>query len=81
LTVSRASFEVAISFRAAVRGISTAMQSSAARMVAPRRRPDIRPTSPKIDPSPIGTVMAGLTGLISTLTEPEAMPNSDDPIA
>ena len=81
LTVSRASATWDISFSAAVRGISTRIQSSAARTVAPRRRPEIRPTSPKIELVGIGTVIDGSLGLISTSTEPVATPNSDDPTA
>ena len=41
---------VAISLSAALRGISTTIAPSAARTVAPRLRPEISPTSPKIEP-------------------------------
>jgi hypothetical protein len=53
--------------------------SRRARIVAPRRRPEIRPTSPKIDPCPIGTVIEGSAGLTSTATDPSAMANSEEP--
>ena len=69
----------ACSFSAAVREISTTMTSSAALIVAPRRRPEIRPTSPKIEPCSIGTVIDGSSGLISTATEPSAMAKSELP--
>ena len=69
----------AISLSAAVRDTSTRIESSAARIVAPRRRPEIRPTSPKIDPVSIGTVIDGSVGLTSTRTDPSAIANSDDP--
>ena len=48
-------------------------------LVEPRLRPEIRPTSPKIELAPIETVMLGLVGSTSTFTEPSAMPNTDDP--
>ena len=57
---------VDISFSAALRGISTTIAPEAARTVAPRRRPEIRPTSPTIEPCAIGTVIAGLAGSTST---------------
>ena len=70
----------AISFRAAVRDTSTAIMSVPARTVAPRRRPEISPTSPKIDPCSIGTVIDGLSLSTSTSAFPCAMPNrQDDP--
>ncbi len=80
LTVSRASLFWAISRSEAVRGISSRMQGSAARMVAPRRRPEIRPTSPKIEPWPMGTVSRRFFGLTSTFTDPAAMPNIELPM-
>jgi hypothetical protein len=63
---------------AAVRGISTRIASSEVRMVAPRRRPEMRPTSPKIEPVWMGTFAFGPT---STSTEPEAMAKSESPEA
>ena len=45
---------VDISFSAALRGISTTIAPEAARTVAPRLRPEIRPTSPTIEPCAIG---------------------------
>ena len=63
-----------------MRGISSRMEGSAARTVAPRGRPEIRPTSPTIEPRGIGTVIRFLPAPTSTSTEPEAMPNSDEPI-
>ena len=56
--------------------ISTRIESSAARIVAPRRRPEIRPTSPKIEPRGMRTPLPFGR---QTSTEPEAIANSDDP--
>ena len=66
-------------FSAAVREISTQIESSPARIVAPRRRPEINPTSPKIKPVLIGTILVGSFASINTSTEPLAMENNDDP--
>ena len=70
---------VDISFSAALRGISTTIAPDAARTVAPRLRPEIRPTSPTIEPCSIGTVTSGLVGSISTTTDPSAIANRDEP--
>ena len=67
------------SFSAALRLISMQIVSSAATMVAPRLRPEIRPTSPKIVPAGIGTTLDGSFGSMRTWTEPEAIAKSDDP--
>ena len=50
------------------------------RTVAPRRRPEIRPTSPKIEPCWIGTtLLASLPDRSRTFTAPSAMANSEEP--
>ena len=70
---------VASNLSAAVRDSSMHTVGSAARIVAPRLRPEIRPTSPKIEPCPIGTVTEGSAGLTSTSTEPWAIANIEEP--
>jgi hypothetical protein len=75
-TARAAAGTVAISLSAALRDSSIATVGPAARIVAPRRRPEISPTSPKIDPCSIPTVAFAPT---STSTEPSAMPNIDEP--
>src|SRR3546814_1537097 len=50
-----------MSLSAAVRDTSTMIESAPARTVAPRRRPEIRPTSPKIEPCSMGTSTPGAT--------------------
>ncbi len=68
-----------MSLSAALRDSSTTTVGSAARIVEPRRRPEIRPTSPKIDPCGIGTTFDGSSLSISTSTEPCAMAKSEVP--
>jgi hypothetical protein len=79
VTARLASGTADISLSAARRDTSTRIASSAVRMVAPRGRPEMRPTSPKMEPCPIGTVMLRSLGLISTRTLPVAMAKSDEP--
>jgi hypothetical protein len=78
-TASRAGGTWLISFSAAMRGISTQIVGSAARMVAPRLRPEIRPTSPKISLAGMVTVMFGLEGSTSTFTEPFGDAEHEEP--
>ena len=79
LTARLADGAVASSLSAARRENSTATVDSAARTVDPRLRPEISPTSPKMDPVPIGTVTDLSDGSTSTSTEPSAMANIDEP--
>ena len=69
----------AISLSAALRDISTRMASAPTRMVAPRLRPLIRPTSPKMEPVGMGTVRVVSFASTSTSTCPSAMAKSEEP--
>ena len=71
----------AISLSVALRGISKSVVGSSARTVAVRRRPEIRPNSPNMFPSSMGTVLRLSFGSISTRTEPSTMANIDEPIS
>ena len=73
---------VAISFSAAARGISTTTAPwCPAFTVAPRRRPEISPISPKICPVGMGTVILGSPGSISTATSPSTTAKSEEPMS